>query len=104
MVSRVKGETFSTAGMIIFTFFREAFETLAVPSLCSTVPSLLHSDLLNMSMKKRSGQKNLGGGKRNWGGDVQRSQGEGGREKELIIQIQSLKGKCVFQAVKMING
>lgn len=27
-----------------------------------------------------------------------------GRENELIIQIQSLKGKCVFQAVKMING
>lgn len=26
------------------------------------------------------------------------------REIELIIQIQSLKGKCVFQAVKMING
>lgn len=26
------------------------------------------------------------------------------RETELIIQIQSLKGKCVFQAVKMING
>lgn len=25
-------------------------------------------------------------------------------ETELIIQIQSLKGKCVFQAVKMING
>lgn len=27
-----------------------------------------------------------------------------GGEKELIIQIQSLKGKCVFQAVRMING
>lgn len=27
-----------------------------------------------------------------------------GRKTELIIQIQSLKGKCVFQAVKMING
>lgn len=100
----MKGETFSTAGVIIFTFFREAFEPLAAPSLSSTVPSLLHSDLLNMSMK-------VLGAKKKWGGE--REIGEGmcrgarervGREKELIIQIQSLKGKCVFQAVKMING
>jgi len=26
-----------------------------------------------------------------------------GRGTDLIIQIQSLKGKCVFQTVKMIN-
>lgn len=26
-----------------------------------------------------------------------------GRGMDLIIQIQSLKGKCVFQTVKMIN-
>lgn len=33
-----------------------------------------------------------------------RARERAGRETELIIQIQSLKGKCVFQAVKMING
>ncbi len=33
-----------------------------------------------------------------------RARERAGKETELIIQIQSLKGKCVFQAVKMING
>lgn len=98
----MKGETFSTAGVIIFTFFREAIETLAVPSLSSPGPSLLHSDLLNMALKalgaKIWGKKEIGEG-------ICRGARERvGREKELIIQIQSLKGKCVFQAVKMING
>lgn len=101
----MKGETFSTAGVIIFTFFREAFETLAVPSLSSTVPTLLHSDLLNMSMKALGAKKKKIGGKREIGEGTCRGAREWvGREKELIIQIQSLKGKCVFQAVKMING
>lgn len=103
MVSGVKGETFSTAGVIIFPFLREAFEPRAVPSLPSTVPSLLHSDLLNMSMKALGAKKKLVGG-RNRGGMCRGGRGRVGREKELIIQIQSLKGKCVFQAVKMING
>lgn len=47
----------------------------------------------------------LGGKKGKLGGDMRerRAAERAGRETELIIQIQSLKGKCVFQAVKMIN-
>lgn len=82
---------------------REAFETFTVPSLCSTVPSLLHSDLLNMSMKALGGPK-FGGEKGIGEGICKGARERVGRENELIIQIQSLKGKCVFQAVKMING
>lgn len=102
----MKGETFSTAGVIIFTFFREAFETLAGPSLPSTVPSPPHTDLLNVSAKALGAKKNwgVGGGRETGEGMCRGARERVGREKELIIQIQSLKGKCVFQAVKMING
>lgn len=93
----MKGETFSTAGVIIFTFFREAFETLAVPSLSSTVPTLLHSDLLNMSVKALGAKKKKNWGeKRNWGGDVQGSQGVGGKGKGADYPNTVIKGEMCF--------
>lgn len=56
-----------------------------------------------MSMKALGGPK-FGGEKEIGEGICKGARERVGRENELIIQIQSLKGKCVFQAVKMING
>lgn len=55
--------------------------------------------VLGAKKKERKKMETWGGFRR--GG---RARERAGRETELIIQIQSLKGKCVFQAVKMING
>lgn len=75
---------------------------LADPSLSSTVPPPPHSELPT-SLCWRLGQK-LKKKEENVEGIGGRASERAGRETELIIQIQSLKGKCVFQAVKMING
>lgn len=83
---------FSTGSVIIFTFS----EKLRDPSLTSTGPPPPSPPLIVSYPHADDGV--WGKKKRKWGGE------RAGRETELIIQIQSLKGKCVFQAVKMING
>lgn len=57
-----------------------------------------------MSEKALGGPKSGGRGGEIGEGICRGARERVGRENELIIQIQSLKGKCVFQAVKMING
>ena len=91
MLSEGEKNSFSTGSMIIFTFS----ETLKDPSLTSAGPPPPSPPLIVSYPHAYDG---AWGKKRKWGGE------RAGRETELIIQIQSLKGKCVFQAVKMING
>lgn len=74
------------------------------PSLTSTVPPPASPPLIVSYPHVNDGP--WGKKKRGENGEVKggRARERVGRETELIIQIQSLKGKCVFQAVKMING
>lgn len=69
------------------------------PSLTNTVhsstsssngelPTCPHSMIALRAKKKKN---------RIWGGDRGKAGERAGRETELIIQIQSLKGKCVFK-------
>lgn len=97
---------FPQGSVIIFTFFRGPFFDVRDPSLTSTIPPL-PSPLLIASYphaydcawgKKIRKKTGMGYGRGGRAGE------RAVRETELIIQIQSLKGKCVFQAVKMING
>ena len=86
-----------------FFFFFWCWQTPPSPpqSLLHLVVSYSHAcDGARGGKRKKKKKKK----KENGEGISRRARERAGRETELIIQIQSLKGKCVFQAVKMING
>lgn len=99
--ARVKKDFFPQAAWL-FSFFFLFFSDVDRPlphlhSPSSTLQWVARMPVmaLGAKMKKK---------KENGEGTSRRARERAGRETGLIIQIQSLKGKCVFQAVKMING